>query len=73
MSATGSARVRTQARDALRQPSVSRASRSQHTGAPTIIDRLQRDLGNRGMHRLLHSGVIQTKLTIGPADDEYRA
>lgn len=32
---------------------------------------LQRTLGNCGMTRLVRSVGIQTKLTIGPADDEY--
>lgn len=35
------------------------------------ISRLQRAVGNLGMHRLLRSGGIQPKLTIGRADDEY--
>ena len=35
------------------------------------IGRLQRALGNSGMHRLLRSGAIQAKLTVGPADDQY--
>jgi Domain of unknown function (DUF4157) len=35
------------------------------------ITSLQRNVGNQSMHRLLGSAVIQTKLTVGPADDEY--
>ena len=38
---------------------------------PSAVSRLQRDVGNRGLHRLLQTGVIQAKLTVGPADDEY--
>jgi Domain of unknown function (DUF4157) len=37
----------------------------------TRTTRLQRALGNRGMARLLRSGVIQAKLAVGPADDGY--
>jgi hypothetical protein len=37
----------------------------------TGIGHLQRALGNRGMTRLLRSGAIQTKLMVGPPDDEY--
>jgi outer membrane protein OmpA-like peptidoglycan-associated protein len=32
---------------------------------------LQHALGNRAMHRLLQPGTVQTKLTVGPPDDDY--
>ena len=35
------------------------------------VSRLQSALGNRGMQRLLQSGAIQPKLTVGPVDDEH--
>jgi hypothetical protein len=37
----------------------------------TPIDHLQRTLGNRGMARLLRFGVIQAKVVMGAADDQY--
>ena len=39
--------------------------------SPPGVAGLQRALGNQGMQRLLRSKVIQPKLTIGPADDQY--
>jgi hypothetical protein len=43
----------------------------QASAARTAVTRLQREVGNQGLLRLLQSGVIQAKLTIGPADDEH--
>jgi outer membrane protein OmpA-like peptidoglycan-associated protein len=48
-----------------------RVPQSGTVSARSGISRLQRDVGNRGMHRLLQSGAIQAKLTVGPADDHY--
>jgi hypothetical protein len=42
-------------------------------GVRATVDRLQRAVGNRGVHRLLQTQtrLIQPKLTVGPADDQY--
>lgn len=53
------------------QRSAARPARQGAMPARAGIDRLQRALGNRAMTRLLRSGAIQAKLTVGPTDDEY--
>jgi peptidoglycan hydrolase-like protein with peptidoglycan-binding domain len=54
------------------EPKRSAASPTAHSVSPRAASgRLQRALGNQGMQRLLRSGAIQPKLTVGPADDEY--
>jgi hypothetical protein len=42
-------------------------STTRHPG----LGRLQTTVGNRSLHRLLHSGAIRAQLTIGPVDDPY--
>ena len=64
---------------ATRQPAQVKAEPKRTMSAPTLlrasphqgIGCLQRARGNQSMQRLLRSGIIQTKPSIGPANDEY--
>lgn len=63
------------ARAALQAPRTEAARRAPsgraRDGGALELGHLQRAVGNLGMHRLLRAGVVQAKLTVGPADDDY--
>jgi outer membrane protein OmpA-like peptidoglycan-associated protein len=69
MAVTGAVRQTTQRLGAERSPGQ-RAPRRTPAARPDV-ERLQRALGNRSIHRLLQTRAIQPKLTIGPVHDEY--
>jgi hypothetical protein len=64
---------------AARQPAQTKAGPNRTSATPithsiaasAATAPLQRAVGNQAMQRLLQSRLIQPKLTIGPADDEY--
>ena len=70
MSSSTLACMRMHPRRLSRRSAVPRPPRLRYPGG-RAVGRLQRDVGNRGLHRLLQADVIQAQLAIGPAGDEY--